>query len=101
VHEKVSHIAHLLHGWSWHFSDLIRHWITHNNGTRGKRGYQKRVDIIICYLLDDNPDATLKAMKNNSVRSYSMSMATTFLVHEIRMELEELRPSDVGQWTRM
>jgi hypothetical protein len=100
VHEKVSHIAHLLHGWSWRFSDFIRYWIAHNNGTRGKRGYQKRVDIIR-YLLDDDPDATLKAMKDNSVRSYSMNMATAFLVHEIRMELEELRPSDVGQRTRM
>jgi hypothetical protein len=53
------------------------------------------------YLLDDDPDATLKAMKDNSVRSYSMNMATTFPVHEIRMELEELSPSDVGQRTRM
>jgi hypothetical protein len=48
VHEKVSHIAELLRGWGWSFSDLVRYWILHNDGARGKcgRGHQKRVNIL-------------------------------------------------------
>jgi hypothetical protein len=44
VHEKVSHIAELLRGWGWSFSDLVRYWILHYDGPRGKRGsdHQKR-----------------------------------------------------------
>ena len=37
LHEKVSHIVELLHGWGWSFSDLVRHWILHNDGAQGKR----------------------------------------------------------------
>lgn len=98
VHEKVSHIAQLLQGWSWSFSDLIRNWIAHNNGIQGKRGYQKRVDIIH-HLFDDDPDATLKALKDDDIGLQFKNMATTFLVHEIRMEFEELRQSNTfGRW---
>ena len=78
VHEKVSHVAQLLHGWSQSFSDLIRHWIAHNDGDKGKRGYRKRVDIIR-HLFDDDPDATLKALKDDKIWLQSMDMAKTLL----------------------
>jgi len=67
MHEKVSHIADLLRGWGWSFSDLVKYWILHNDGARGKhgRGHQKRVNILL--LLPTDSRAMVKAMKDDSL----------------------------------
>ena len=98
VHERVSQIAELLQEWGWSFPDLVRYWIPHNDGARGKRGHQKRVNILRSLLTDS--DATVKAMKDDSLRMDSIDIATTLLVQEIRVEFGELRQRHIfGQWS--
>jgi hypothetical protein len=38
VHARVFDIAQLLQRWDWSFPELVRHWISYNDGARGKRG---------------------------------------------------------------
>jgi hypothetical protein len=99
VHERVSHIAQLLYEWSWSFSDLVGYWIIHNDGARGERSHQKRVKILRALLTDDS-NATVKAMRDDSLWMDSMEIATTLLVQEMHTEFKELRQRHIfGQWS--
>ena len=98
VHEKVSHVARLLQDWGWSFAQLVKYWINHNNGARGRRSANKRVDILRMLFTDD-AEATFKDTRDDAIMVDVMDMATTYLVQGIRAEFGELRQRSIfGQW---
>jgi hypothetical protein len=98
VHERVSHVAQLLQEWSWSFPQLVKYWISHNNGTRGRRSAKKRVGIIRMLFTDDS-EAIIKDIRDDPIMVDVMDVATTYLVQGIRAEFDELRRrSTFGQW---
>jgi hypothetical protein len=65
VHERVFDIAQLLQRW-WRFPELVKHWVSHNDGARSKRGRSSE-ESILRQLLTDDSNPMVKAMKDDSL----------------------------------
>ncbi|KAJ5131136.1 uncharacterized protein N7515_007175 [Penicillium bovifimosum] len=98
VHERVSHVADLLQEWSWSFPQLVKYWIDHNNGARGKRRTNKKLGILRTLFTDDS-EAIIKDIRDDPIMVDIMDVAIEYLVHGIRAEFGELRRLfTFGQW---